>query len=183
MSRRWVFSGVLMAAAVVIGYAMISSLTPASHPDHDHALESIDAGGFLRVQGWNGKRRNLVGRPGRVLVLHWFALDSQTAIAEMPALLAFARAQANNPRIEIVLMAAEASWDQLRQWAGEASVPRDRLYLDPGLATGRQFGVQRIPETLIYEPSGRLAHQARGALDWASPAVRQQILAFGESAR
>lgn len=183
MNQRWVLAGVLVVAVAAIGYEMISSLTPASHPDHDHALESIDAGGFLRVQGWDGNMRNLVGRPGRVLVLHWFTLDSQAAMAEMPALFDFVRAQASNPQIEIVLIAAERSWDRLRAWASEASVPANLFCLDPDLATGRNFGVQRIPETIIYDPSGRLAHQARGPMDWSAPMVCQQVLALKDGAR
>jgi len=183
MKQRKAFAAVLVVAAAAIGYEMIRSLTPASHPDHDHALESIDAGGFLRVQSWDGKTRNLVGRPGHVLVLHWFTLDSQPAMAEMPALLDFARAQSTSPQVEIVLIAAETSWDRLRTWANEAGVPGKLVYLDPDLSTGRNFGVQRFPETLIYDPSGRIAHQARGAMDWAAPAVREQVLAFGEDTK
>lgn len=181
MTQRHALIGALLIVTVIVGYQMIRSLSPAVHPDHDHALESIDAGGALRVQGWDGKDRNLIGRPGRVLVLHWFALDSQPAMAELPALLDFARAQSGNPQIEIVLIAAEPSWDRLRAWAREADVPGDRLYLDPDLLTGRNFGVKGLPGTLIYDPSGHLAHQARGALDWASPAVCEQVLAFGET--
>jgi hypothetical protein len=51
----------------------------------------------------------------------------------------------------------------------------DRIYLDEKGKTGGLFGVRRLPETLIYDPLGLLAHQARGPMDWTSPRFRSEI--------
>jgi len=35
--------------------------------------------------------------------------------------------------------------------------------------------VRRLPETLIYDPKGLLAFQAKGSMNWANPALPAQI--------
>ena len=49
------------------------------------------------------------------------------------------------------------------------------LYLDSEAQTADLLGVRRWPETLIYDPRGLLVHQAKGPLDWGSPALASQI--------
>jgi len=41
--------------------------------------------------------------------------------------------------------------------------------------TGDLFGVRRLPETLIYDPVGLLAHQARGPMNWSGARLTAQI--------
>ena len=70
--NRLIIGTVLVAASIVIAVNMYHSMTPPTHADHDHAIASFDAGGFLWIRHVDGEKRNLVGRPGKVLVLHWF---------------------------------------------------------------------------------------------------------------
>ena len=172
--NRLIIGGIVLVAAGVIGYQMYYSQTPARHADHDHAIAKIDAGGFLWVEAPDGERRNLVGRPEKVLILHWFdptAADSseETAAAE------FAVSVADDPMVEILFVANSPSWEGIDAWAEAAGVPMDRIYLDEKGKTGNLFGVRRLPETLIYDPTGLLAHQARGPMDWTSPRFRSEI--------
>lgn len=178
MKQRSLFAIILVTAAAAIGWTMYRSLTPATHADHDHALESLDAGGFLRLERPDGSARNMVGRPGKVLVLHWFSLDSDAAIEKLPALVEYARSVGGDTGIEVVLIATGASWDAVHAFAEKLRLPRELLYLDRKLETGSLFGVRRIPETLIYDPRGRLARQARGSVDWRSTELRDAIERF-----
>jgi hypothetical protein len=77
--------------------------------------------------------------------------------------------------VEILFVADAPSREGLDAWAQAAGVPRDRIYLDEKGKTGNLFGVRRLPETLIYDPTGLLAHQARGPMDWTSPGFRSEI--------
>ena len=54
-------------------------------------------------------------------------------------------------------------------------MPVDLLYLDKKGKTGNLFGVRRLPETLIYDPFGLLAHQARGPMSWSGARLAAQI--------
>jgi hypothetical protein len=175
--RHWI-GLVFAAAAAVVGYYMYSSLTPATHADHDHGLANLDAGGFLRLERDGGSKRNFVGRPGKVLVMHWFSPESPDAATEIPALLEYAATVRDDREVEIVLVASRSEWPKVRELARALAIPTGMIYLDPAGRTGDLFGVRRIPETLIYDPNGRLAHQARGRADWSSPQLRAEIQRF-----
>lgn len=169
----------MIAAAAFLAWQMFFSLTPPRHADHDHAMATLDAGGFLRVEGADGRWRNLVGRPGRALVLHWFRADAADQ-REAVAADAFAAAAAADPAVEVLLVAAvtgEATAAALAQGLG---VDPARLYLDRDGKVADLIGVRRFPETLIYDPAGRLAHQARGPADW-SPHAMLPLLATAKA--
>ena len=172
--NRLIIGAAALVAAVFLAYQMYYSQTPARHADHDHAIAKIAAGGFLWVEAPDGERRNLVGRPEKVLILHWF--DPTAAdFSEETAAAEFAASVSGDAMIEIVFVANAPSWEGIDVWAEAAGVPRDRIYLDEKGKTGGLFGVRRLPETLIYDPTGLLAHQARGPMDWTSPGFRSEI--------
>ena len=59
-----------------------------------------------------------------------------------------------------------------------AAVPMEMVYLDAKGKTGDLFGVRRLPETLIYDPAGLLAHQAKGPMSWSGARLSAQIERF-----
>ena len=172
--NRLIIGAAIVAAGIFLAVQMYYSQTPARHADHDHAIAKIAAGGFLWVEAPDGDRRNLVGRPEKVLVLHWF--DPTAAdFSEETAAAEFAASVSDDAMVEIVFVADAPSWEGIDVWAEAAGVPTDRIYLDEKGKTGDLFGVRRLPETLIYDPTGLLAHQARGPMDWTSPRFRSEI--------
>ena len=88
MKQGHVLMTIGIAVAALIGFELYRSLTPATHTDHDHALENLDAGGFLRLQRADGSWRNMVGAPGKVLVLHWVSIVPGTSMQELASLQA-----------------------------------------------------------------------------------------------
>jgi len=172
--NRLIIGAAIMAAGVFIGVQMFYSQTPARHADHDHAIAKIDAGGFLWVEGHDGDRRNLVGRPELVLVVHWFDPTAPNS-SEETAAAQYAAVVADDPMIDILLVANAPSWEGIEAWANDAGVPMELVYLDPKGKTGDLFGVRRLPETLIYDPAGLLAHQARGPMSWSGARLTAQI--------
>ncbi len=171
--NRLIIGGAIVVAAVFLGYQMYYSQTPARHADHDHAIAKIDAGGFLWVEGSDGERRNLVGKPGRVLVLHWFD-PAAVSHAEETDAAQFAASVANDPMIDVLIIADAPSWEGLEAWAESTGVPMEILYLDEKGKSADLFGVRRLPETLIYDPEGIMANQARGPMSWG-PQLKGQI--------
>ena len=175
--NRLIIGAAIMAAAIFLAYQMYYSQTPARHADHDHAIAKIDAGGFLWIEGRDGERRNLVGKPGKVLVLHWF--DSAAAdFSEQRQAAQYAASVADDPMIDIAFVASAPSWDGLDELAADIGIPTDELYLDTKFKTGALFGVRRLPETLIYDPSGLLAHQARGPMSWSQRRLTAQLESY-----
>jgi hypothetical protein len=176
LTRRRIITGFLLLAGIgLLGWVYVQSLVPAIHPDHDHGLENIAGGGALRVETLDGPKRNLVGRPNRVLILHWFQLGQPTTREELPLLIDYARSVEEDDGVEIVLVAVGTPRGELREWAEGHGVPVAQLYADPRGKTAQLIGVRSTPETLIYDPEGHLVHQARGAIAWDDPGIRAAI--------
>jgi hypothetical protein len=175
--NRLIIGAAIVAAGIFLAYQMYYSQTPARHADHDHAIAKIDAGGFLWIEARDGDRRNLVGRPEKVLVLHWFD-PTATDPSEQTAAARFAAGVADDPMVEVLFVADAPSWEGIEAWASEAQVPMELVYLDTKRKTGDLFGVRRLPETLIYDPAGLLAHQAKGPMNWSGPRLVAQIEQF-----
>ena len=172
--NRLIIALVFVAAAALIGYQMYYSQTPPRHADHDHAISKLNAGGFLWIDRFGGGRRNLVGRPDKVMVQHWFDPTAASSSEQRQA-ARFAATAANDPMVEVLFIAVAPSWEGLEAWAAGAGVPTDSLYLDVKGKTMELCGVRRLPETLIYDPAGFLAHQARGSIGWSMSGVGAQV--------
>lgn len=177
-ARGLIIAGIGVTLVAVIGFTYYQHLVPAVHPDHDHGLQNIAGGGFLNVERLEGGKRNLVGRPDRVLVLHWFELGSPASASDLPALVDYSSGVAGDRGIEVVMVATGAPRKKVLDWARAHGVPIENLYVDPDGKTAALIGVRRVPETLIYDPSGQLAHQAQGPMDFADPQVRAAIEGF-----
>lgn len=172
--NRLIIAVAFSLAAGAIGYQMFFSMTPPRHADHDHAIAKLDAGGFLWLETFNGDRRNMVGRPGSVLIVHWFD-PSAAAFTEQQQAAQFAARVADDPMIDFLFVAQAPSWEGLESWAEGVGVPTDLLYLDKEKKTGELFGVRRPTETLVYDPSGVLAHQSMGPADWSGSILLRRI--------
>jgi hypothetical protein len=172
--NRLILATAFLLAGGFIAYQMFFSLTPPRHADHDHAMAKLDAGGFLWIESFEGKRRNLVGKPGKVLVLHWFDPRSTDSTEQQQA-ARFAATIAGDDSVELLLVILAPSWEGIEAWARSTGVATDLLYLDENGVTGELIGVRRLPESLIYDSEGLLAHQARGPMDWSGRTLRSRI--------
>jgi hypothetical protein len=172
--NRLIIAVVVLIVGGFIALQMFHSLTPPRHADHDHAMATIDAGGFLWIRALDGDRRNLVGPPGKVLVLHWFDA-SDTGAAEQRAAARLASSGVPGTDVDVLLIAVGADRDAVRSWAEANGIAPELVYLDVDGATTELIGVRRLPETLIYDPRGRLAYQARGPMRWNDPALPGRI--------
>jgi hypothetical protein len=172
--NRLILAFAFVVVAALIGYQMFFALTPPRHADHDHAMAKLDAGGFLWLESFDGARRNLVGKPGRVMVLHWFDPTSPNSTEQQQA-ASFAATVASDEDVELLFVAVAASWEGIEEWAGSVGIPTELLFLDEGGVTSELIGVRRLPESLIYDPVGLLAHQARGPMDWSERSLGSRI--------
>ena len=167
--RRLVLAAVLVCAFAGAFLAFRSALVPATHADHDHGIMNLDAGGHLDVETRDGKGRNLVGAPGKVLVVHFVDPDDGAAADELRELFAFQETQKGDAGTEFVVILKAASFEALDGWLAKNGlvppVPAS-LTLDPAGETTLRFNSKRPLETMFFGPDGKLASQARGRLDW-----------------
>ncbi len=172
LKRRLLLGALVLGAALAGGWAYWVSLVPATHPDHDHGILNLDAGGRLIVRTRDGKKRNLVGRPGHVLVIHFFSPSAAGAADELSGLFRAQESLKGDP-VEFVLIARAPDFGLLDRWLADKKlvppVPQS-LVLDPDGDTTQKLNCKRPLETMIFNPEGKLASQARGTFDWAGEA-------------
>jgi len=172
--NRLILGAALVVAGGFLAYNMFFALTPPRHADHDHAIAKLDAGGFLWIEATDGNRRNLVGVPEKVLVLHFFD-PTAVDLAEQKAAAKFAASVSDDPMIDMVFIAQAPSWEGVETIAQSVGIPPGQLYLDENAKTGDLCGIRRIPETVVFDPAGFLAHQARGPVVWSGSTIKAQI--------
>jgi hypothetical protein len=168
--RRLALGGGFLLAALLFAFAYRASLVPASHPDHDHGMLNLDAGGRLIVEKRDGSERNLVGRPGKVMIVHFFATDVPGAPEELAALFAAQERLKADRGLDWVLIARKTDFAGLDAWlTANRLVPPvpESLYLDPKGETTQKLNCKRPLETMFYNPVGKLASQTRGPANWA----------------
>jgi hypothetical protein len=168
--RRLVLAAVLVGAFAGAFFAFRSALVPATHADHDHGILNLDAGGYLEVETRDGRGRNLVGAPGKVLVVTFVDPADPSAADELRRLFAFQESRKGDTEAEVVVLVKTASFESLDAWlAGNGLVPPvpASLTVDPEGRTTLKFNNRRPVETMLFGPDGKLASQARGRLDWA----------------
>ena len=170
IQRRLTLGGGFAAAALLFVFAWRSSLVPATHPDHDHGILNLDAGGRLMVERRDGSERNLVGRPGKVMVVHFFSTDAAGAAAELAALFATQERLKADRGVDWVLIARNTDFASLDSWlaASHLAPPApETLYLDPKGDTTQKLNCKRPLDTMFFNLDGKLASQTRGPANWA----------------
>lgn len=184
-TRRLVLGLVLAGAFAGFFLAFRTALVPATHADHDHGILNLDAGGYLEVETREGKTRNLVGAPGKVLVVTFVDPLDPAAAGELRGLFAFQEATKGSAEAEVVVLVKTPSFASLDAWlARNGLVPPvpASLTVDPEGKTTLKFNNRRPVETMLFGPDGKLASQARGRLDWTLEARRRiAAAASGES--
>ena len=169
--RRLTLGGALLVAAGLFVYAYWDSMVPASHPDHDHGTLNLDAGGRIMAQQRDGSSRNLVGRPGKVLAVHFFSPAAAGAAAELGSLFTLQERLKADRDVEFVLLAQEKDFPTLDRWLAESRLlPPDpaSLYLDPKGEATKKLNCKRPLETMFFNAAGKLASQTRGPADWGA---------------
>lgn len=174
--RRLVFAVAFAGAFAGFILAYRSSLVPATHADHDHGILNLDAGGHLDVLTRGGGERNLVGAPGKVLVVQFVDLEDGAAAAELRELFAYQETRRPDASSEIVVVVKTESFAALDAWLAKNGlvppVPAS-LTVDPEGKTTAKFNSKRPLETMFFGPDGKLASQAGGRLDWKLDARRR----------
>jgi hypothetical protein len=183
--RRVVLLSAVALFTVGFAWAYWLSLVPATHPDHDHGILNLDAGGRLNVTTREGKVRNLVGRPGKALVLHFFSTSAPGAAEELAGIFRLQEQLTGDPGVEFVLIAHDRDFATLDAWLKQKGIVAPApasLFLDPTGDTTQKLNSKRPLETMFFTAEGKLSSQARGALEWPDGAISHLERARGGEA-
>lgn len=172
--RRSVILVAIVAFAAAFAWAYWLSLVPATHADHDHGMLSLDGGGHLNVKTRDGKTRNLVGRPGKTLVIHFFSTSADGAAPELAGIFRTQEELKADTGLEFVLIDHDRDFATLDAWLKEKGLTPPQpatIVLDPDGDVTSKINSKRPLETMFFTAEGKLSSQARGRLEWPDGAV------------
>lgn len=110
----------------------------------------------------DGTPRRLSSYRGKVVLLNLWATWCSPCVEEMPTLDGLA-AQYEGKGLVVVGVAADEDPAVVKAFAAKARLRFDIL-MDPGGATGTQYGITGYPETFLIDRQGRLQGKFVGAL-------------------
>jgi hypothetical protein len=159
---------------ITFALAYWRSLVPATHADHDHGMLNLDGGGHLNVLTRDGKMRNLVGRPGKALVIHFFSTSAEGAATELGGIFRTQEEMKADAGVEFVLIAHDRDFQTIDAWLKEKGLTAPRpetIVLDPDGDVTSKINSKRPLETMFFTAEGKLSSQARGRLEWPDSAA------------
>ena len=171
--RRIVFACAFLLAGTAGAAAYYHSLVPATHPDHDHGILNLDAGGKLLAESRDGKSRNFVGRPEKVLAIHFVTPEAPGAGDELRAAFEFQGKLPPNGGVEVVTLVKAPDWKAVDTFmaANRLTPPAGGVLLDREGETTQKLNSKRPLETMFFNADGKLSSQARGPLQWGTDAA------------
>ncbi|MEQ1569423.1 MAG: TlpA disulfide reductase family protein [Myxococcota bacterium] len=107
---------------------------------------------------------------GRVVFVNFWATWCGPCMAEMPSLIALARA-ADPGDIAFVSVAEDDTWPPLDAYLRENPLPFD-VYRDQPPRIEDQFQTKSYPTSFLIDREGKALYRFNGARDWDTPAVR-----------
>jgi thiol-disulfide isomerase/thioredoxin len=114
---------------------------------------------------------------GKPMLVHFWATWCAPCRTELPALLEFGRSR----DVRLILVSVDESWQVVRHFfEGD---PPDGVVLDSKSELRATFDVSTLPDTYLFDPSGRPVARFYGARDWAQAEANRELSALFESAR
>jgi len=113
----------------------------------------------------------------RARIVHFWATWCEPCRQELPGLLALAR-ELEGRGVEMLAVAVDDEWDQVRDFFGGQPPPEVVIARDP--SAHKRYGVSTLPDTYLIDRAGKLLERVHGARDWRSAAARDHLLTFVE---
>lgn len=123
-----------------------------------------------------GRATPIAPRPGKLLVVHFWATWCAPCVEEYPSLLAYWRAAKGDPRLALVTVSADRDWKTVDRFLGDKGAADGlEMLLDSDQKAASAWGTAKFPETWFVAPDGTVLSRAEGPLDWASADARKKI--------
>ncbi len=114
----------------------------------------------------SGKMHTLSEFKGNFVVLNFWASWCEPCVAEVPSLLNMARHYANS-NLKVVAVSIDKSWEDAQKVISPSS-SNILVLLDPKDEVAPSYGTQKIPETYIINPEGKIVAKFIGSRKWDS---------------
>jgi peroxiredoxin len=109
---------------------------------------------------------------GKVIVLNFWASWCKPCVDEMPSLVALQQTEGAN--VAILAVSTDKSEQDYHQFLQDYRINLLTVR-DPAEKSSHLYGTTGQPETFIIDRSGRIRRKFIGAVDWASPEIRDYL--------
>lgn len=136
----------------------------------------------FEVQSHDGRTVKLSDFRGKVVLLNFWASWCNVCKAEKPSLAA-ATDELTGPGFEVVTLASDRSWDDIKK-----ALPKGapfKVFLDPPAdedgnigAIAASWGIKAVPESFVIDKQGRIRMYLINKRDWDAPVTQTCLQAL-----
>lgn len=128
----------------------------------------------LLVSDAHGKPSRLIDRGGKLVLVHFWAIDCAHCLKEMPALLALEN-RFRDRGFEVLHICTDANDAAAAQAIAEKAAPGIRVVVDEAGSATSKYEVQALPAVWLVSPAGDAVARATGARNWSAPEIANLI--------
>jgi len=176
--RLWIGIAVLVALqGIALAVYTLKSREGGGPPPFPVEVLSAGAAPDLAFTRSDGSKATLANLAGKVVLVHFWATWCEPCRDELPTLLALATELERSGTFELLAIAIEDDWDEIRLFLNGSihrSIPRS--IVRPDVAdVHRRFGARKLPDSYLVDPTGTLVERFQGARDWQAAAARAHL--------
>jgi thiol-disulfide isomerase/thioredoxin len=173
--ERLAVLGVVVLTAALAAWFLRDNPRPESMEPHPAPGDARPAASPRPVTLRGGATRDLASRPGKLLVVHFWATWCPPCVEELPGLLEWAKSVRSDPRVEVLAVSVDTDWKAVDDFLKRTGASDLSVALDPRRSTAKAFGTEKFPETWFLSPEGKVLESFIGPVEWNRPETRKRL--------
>ena len=146
----------------------------AGEPGNYHYYGNNRSAPDFTLKDKDGVPWSLHDQRGKTVVLNFWSVTCPPCVKEMPSLIELAALAQSKPKLEVVAVTTDASWQQVAHLFPPANPLR--VLFDPTKAVVEgKYGSKLFPETWVIDPEGIIRLRYDGPFDWSSAVALDAI--------
>ncbi|MEK6772994.1 MAG: TlpA disulfide reductase family protein [Bdellovibrionota bacterium] len=157
---------------VFLGLYSYLSGRPVASSSHIEAVQQMEKNGVptFSTQTIEGEKIELSAKPGKLVIVNFWASWCGPCIEEIPSLVKLA--EHFKDRIEILAISNDEKIEDIQVFMKSFSklkAANIKIIWDQNRNIADSFKVQRLPESFIVRTSGKLEKKIIGSIGWYTP--------------
>jgi len=153
-------------------YFYLSDQSSSSSSPHIEAVKKMENEGVpsFSAETIDGLKIDSVSRTGKVIIVNFWASWCGPCIEEIPSLVQLA--EHFKDKIEILAVSNDEKIEDIRIFMKSFSKLKNsniKIIWDRDRSIANLFKVQRLPESFIVKPDGKLEKKIIGSISWYTP--------------
>jgi len=169
LKAAFIVSILLFISAGIFYYFLNKEVELSPHVQAVRVMEKNGPPAF-EAETIDGVKVGVANNPGKLVVINFWASWCAPCIEEIPSLVKLA--EHFKDRIEILAISGDEKIEDIHIFLKSFPVlktPNIKIIWDKDRRLNQLYGVQRLPESFVVRPSGKLEKKVIGSISWYSP--------------